>query len=164
MPLDYLRTEFMGRQWGVAQEFLDYVLPYPYRTEWGLTLLHDVPIRPYMHEEQFALASGLWRLMDQFGRKQAQWLPYWSNGEFVRAEPEGVCVSLYRHPRNGVLAVIDNYRTEPAEATVALQTAKLGLPATVNASDGLTGEAVPLQDGRLRLGLDALDWKVVWVR
>jgi len=164
MPLDYFRTEFMGRPWGLAQEFLDYVLPYPYRTEWGLTLLHDVPTRPYGHEEQFALASGLWRLMDRFGRKQAQWLPYWSNGGFVRAEPEGVYVSLYRHPRQGVLAVIDNYTTSPAEATVALQAAKLGLPTRATARDGLTGEAVPFQDGRLRLKLDALDWKVVWVR
>ncbi|MBI2301394.1 MAG: hypothetical protein HYU66_21015, partial [Armatimonadetes bacterium] len=125
MPLDYFRTEFMGRQWGIAQEFLDYILPYPYRTEWGLTLLHDVPVRPYMKEEQLVLASSLWRLMDEFGRKQAEWLPYWSNGAYVRAEPAGVYVSLYRHPRHGVLAVIDNYSSRPATATVTLQTASL---------------------------------------
>ena len=102
--------------------------------------------------------------MDRFGRKQAQSLPCWSNGGVVRAEPEAVYVSLYQHPRSGVLAVIDNYSTRPVEATGALQTARLGLPATATASDGLTAEAVSLEGGKVQLGLQALGWKVVWVR
>lgn len=163
MPLDYFRTEFMGHQWGFADEFLEYVLPYPFQQEWGLTLLHDVPTRPYMYDDHFQLASGLWRLMDQFGRQQATWLPYWSNQAQVRTAPAEVYTSLYRHPRNGVLAVVLNYRREPAEVTVALQPS-LGLPAAAQAKDGLTGEPVPLTDGKLSLKLDSLGWKTIWVK
>ncbi|NPV46932.1 MAG: hypothetical protein HPY69_08230 [Armatimonadetes bacterium] len=164
MPLDYFRTEFMGHQWGVAQEFLDYVLPYPFATEWGLTLLHDVPIRPYMYEEQYDLTSRLWRLMDEFGRRQAQWLPYWSNTDAVSVEPRGAYASLYRHPRNGVLVVVMNYTTQAAAVRASLQTARLGLPADAQARDGLTGELWPIQEGRLELPLEPLGWKAIWVR
>ena len=33
--------------------------------------------------EDLDLASRIWRLMDDFGRGQAEWLPYWSNAEYV---------------------------------------------------------------------------------
>lgn len=164
MPLDCFRTEFMGHQWGVAQGFLDYFLPYLFATEWGLTLLHDVPIRPYMQEERHNLTSRLWRLMDEFGRAEAQWLPYWSNAASVEVEPEGCYASLYRHPRNGVLAVVMNYRMQPAVVRVKLCAPALGLAAGARATDGLTGEPSLLHDGSLELGLEPLDWKVIWVR
>jgi len=164
MPLDYFRTEFMGHQWGLAAEFLEYVLPYSYRQEWGLTLLHDVPTRPYGPHDQLELASQLWNLMERFGRRQATWLPYWRNGDVVTVQPSAAYVSLYRHPRNGVLAVVYNYGARATEVTVALQRAKLGLAERVVATDALTGMALDCEGGTLHLPLDSLGWQLVWLR
>lgn len=164
MPLDYFRTEFMGHQWGLAQEFLEYVLPYPYQTEWGLTLLHDVPLRPYGTEDQLPFAAAIWRLLDDFGREEAQWLPYWSNGDYVDVAPTEAKASIYLHPRNGALLVIDNYQNEPADVTVSLELAALKLGKAPTATDGLSGEAVPIADGTITLSLSATGWKTIWVK
>ena len=81
LPLDAFRAEFMGRQWGVPAEFLHAGAAYTYEQAWAFTLLHDVPVRPHNPDDQLDLAASIWRVMDTFGRKKAEWLPYWSNGE-----------------------------------------------------------------------------------
>ena len=166
LPPDMFRTEFMGHNWGVPQEFLDYVLPGDYPAKWGLTLLHDVPTRPYGAKEQLPYAAALWRLMDQFGRKEATWYPYWSKAgaKLVTVTPAGVYASLYQNPKTGVLLVVDNLGREEAEATVKLNLTALKLPKTATAKDGLTDQALELKTGALTLRLPALGWRVVWVR
>jgi len=164
LPLDMFRTEFMGHNWGVPQEFLDYVLPGDYAAKWGLTLLHDVPTRPYGTQEQLPYAAAIWRLMDQFGRKEATWQPYWSNAKLVTVTPAEVYVSLYRHPKSGVLLVVDNLGRQEAEATVKLNATALKLPKTVTARDGLTDEAIEMKAGAMVMRLPSLGWKTVWVK
>jgi hypothetical protein len=164
LPLDMFRAEFMGRNWGVPQEFLEYSLPGDFRQKWGLTLLHDVPSRPYGTAEQLPYASAIWRLMDRFGRKQATWHPYWANADLVTVEPAEVYVSLYKHPQNGVLLVVDNLGRQEAAVRLKLNTQKLGLTAQATAEDGISGEKLPLQGGALQFTLPSTGWRAVWVR
>lgn len=164
LPLDMFRAEFMGRNWGVPQEFLEYSLPGDFRAKWGLTLLHDVPTRPYGADVQLPYASAIWRLMDRFGRKQATWRPYWANADLVTAEPAEVYVSLYRHPKNGVLLVVDNLGRQEAAVKVKLNLQKLGLKPTATAEDGISGEKLPMQGGVLQFTLPSTGWRTVWVR
>ena len=104
------------------------------------------------------------RLFDEFGRKEADWLPYWKNAEYVSVQPEGAYASLYRHPRNGVLLVVSNLTEGEKTVVLNLNLQKLGLPAQVSACDALSQEAVTCSGGRLDIALPYLGWRVVWVK
>ena len=164
LPLDAFRAEFMGRQWGVPAEFLLAGAAYTYEQAWAFTLLHDVPVRPHYPDDQLDLAASIWRVMDTFGRKKAKWHPYWNNGNVVRVSPDNAHASLYRHPRNGVLAVVSNMDGEERTVTVELDLARLGLTSDAGAVDALDGEGIPMSDGAMELTLPTLGWKLIRVR
>jgi hypothetical protein len=170
--LPFFRLKCMTTEWGVPAEFLHY-------TQWGtsfegylkgnaFSLLHDVLTRAhntaYDSYEAIKLESKLWRLSDEFGRKEAEWLPYWSNGDYVTAGSKGAFVSLYKHPTNGVLAVISNLSRAGATVEVQLNLDKLGLPADASAKDALTENPVVVQSGRIGIELPSLGWMIVWLK
>jgi hypothetical protein len=126
-------------------------------------LLHDVPVRGY-ELAQIELCSKLWRVFDAFGRKEAEWLPYWRNGEYVGVAPEGAYASLYRHPKNGVLVVVSNLNRQETMVTVRLNWKRLGLPENLKAVDALTGEIQAMEKGQIVIPLKSLGWKLIWVR
>ena len=162
LPLDAFRAEFMGRQWGVPAEFLCYGQGFTFEQAWAVTLIHDVPVRPMNQPglEDLDLASRIWRLMDDFGRSQAEWLPYWSNAEYVRSDSPGIYVSLYRHPDNGVLAVVSNLNRERTTFALTVNWELLGMDhATVSIVDGL--ERSP---ARLHGAVDPFGWRLLWLR
>ena len=162
LPLDAFRAEFMGRQWGVPAEFLCYGQGFTFEQAWAVTLIHDVPVRPMNQPglEDLDLASRIWRLMDDFDRGRAEWLPYWSNVEYVRSDSPGIYVSLYRHPDNGVLAVMSNLNRERTAFALTVNWELVGLDqATVSIVDGL--ERSP---ARLHGALDPFGWRLLWLR
>ena len=161
LPLDRFRTEFMGHNWGVPADLLYYVLG-GNQACWALTLLHDVPVRAENLKDLDTQAS-LWDLRESFGVKEARWLPYWSNSEYVSVHPDGCYASLYHHPQNGVLAFVSNLGTEAAAVEIGLDRGKLGLGGALAATDGLSGEALAMEDGRLKLELPSQGWKTVLV-
>ena len=164
LPLDSFRTEFMGHQWGVPAEFLCYDKPFTYEQAWGFCLLHDVPVRPCKLNEQIKLASSIWQVMDRFGRKKSEFLPYWNNEKLVSIGPAKAYVSLYQHPRNGVLVVITNFGNKTSKVAVELSIRKLKLTGQVQASDALTGQKIEIDRGRLDLPLKPMAWKLVWIK
>jgi len=165
LPLDAFRAEFMGRQWGVPAEFLLAGAAYTCEQAWAFTLLHDVPVRPHRPGKDLDLIARLWKVMDDFGRKEAEWLPYWRNAEYVKCAPKGACVSLYRHPKNGALAVVSNLGGSEAEVRVTLNTRRLGLKASsLRVVDALRNRAIPATGEGVRLRLKPLEWRLLWVR
>jgi hypothetical protein len=166
--LDYLsmahfRAEFMGKPWGVPVEFLDYRLPQPYRDQFAICLLHDVPIRPHLSVEKLDTISEIWHIFDAFGRTEAEWLPYWKNSGYVSINPAGAYASLYRHPANGALAVVSNLSNQRETVRVSLNLEQLGLQAESKAFNALTEEPVALRQGNILLELDPIDWRLVWL-
>lgn len=164
LPLDAFRAEFMGHQWGIAAEFLCYDKPFTHEEAWGFCLLHDVPVRPTKLNREIELASALWQLMDQFDRKGAEWLPYWDNKQYVSIRPARAYASLYRHPRNGVLAIVTNFGNKAAKVKVQLELRKLKLSGSLKAVDSLTGRSVAVDCGGLTLSLKPMDWKAIWIQ
>ena len=162
LPLDAFRAEFMGRQWGVPAEFLCYGQGFTFEQAWAITLIHDVPVRPMSRPglEELELASRIWRLMNDFDRGKAEWLPYWSNAEYVRSDSPGIYVSLYRHPDNGVLAVVSNLNRERTTFALTVNWELLGMDhASVSIVDAL--ERSPARpDG----ALDPYGWRLLWCR
>ena len=166
IPLDMFRTEFMGHQWGVPADFLSYEhLVGEYRTSFAFTLLHDVLARACYNRGRTEFISQLWHISDRFGRKGAEWLPYWKNANYVRTSPKDTYASLYRHPKNGVLAVVSNLQRQNARLVVQLNIETLDLKNTgLSARNALTGESVRIKDGRIELSLPPMGWKVLWIR
>ncbi|MBI4027066.1 MAG: hypothetical protein HY360_18925 [Verrucomicrobia bacterium] len=165
LPLDMFRTEFMGRQWGVPAEFLNLAhIMGDYRSIFALTLLHDVLPRAFYNKDNTEFIAKVWRAGDDFGRKQAKWQPYWRNAAYVTVKPERAYASLYLHPTNGVLAVVSNLDRQQVEVRVELNADRLGLAGQASARDALTGESLPMRNGRIELSLPSLGWKLVWVK
>jgi hypothetical protein len=173
LTLDMFRAQYMGHPWGVASEFLSYYIPLSYREVLALTLPHDVLIRPngmgfrtasdvdVEAESDLDVAAQLWKLGETFGRKESEWLPYWSNSDVVKVTTDGAIASLYRHDKNGVLAVVSNLTKESQRVGCEFYLGELKLPATCQARDALTNEPIAIESGRVSLELPSLGWKLL---
>ncbi|MCE5219173.1 DUF6067 family protein, partial [bacterium] len=159
LPLEAFRCEFMGHNWGVPAEFLCYNKPYTSHEAMAFTLLHDVLVRNKLSEE-----TKLWKLMDDFGRKEARWLPYWENGPYVRSSARDLKVSLYNRPGKGFVAVISNLGREEARGTVTFNLKRLEQPTELSASDVMADKSLAAKDGALDVSLKPLDYLVVWLK
>jgi hypothetical protein len=165
LPLDKFRAEFMGKQWGLAAEFLVYEKR-PFTTEQALafTMLHDVLVRPLDTGEGLRLISRIWKAREDFGTEEARWIPYWDAKSPAHPGPQGIMVSLHSRPRRGALLVVSNLGPQRARAQVRVDLDALGLPAEVEAADALSGERVPLSGATLSFPLESMGWRMVWVR
>jgi len=159
LPLEAFRCEFMGHNWGVPAEFLCASRAYTRDEAMSFTLLHDVMTRGGLEEQ-----TRLWPAMEEFGRKEATWLPYWENEEYVRTNSPDIKVSLYNRPGRGVMAVISNLGREEHVARVTLDLARLQQPRKLIAHDVLRQEDVPLQRGRLTVPLQSMGHTVIRLR
>jgi hypothetical protein len=164
LPLDAFRTEFMGHQWGVPQEFLCYERPYSYLQACSFALLHDVPVRAIGPGPNLEIAAKLWRTFDEFGRKESAWLPYWRNARYVNVSPQHALASIYWHPRNGVLAVVSNLGRKAAKVEVRVDLLGLGISGGVEAADILNDRPLVVEGGRFELQLEPLGWSLIWLQ
>ena len=167
LPLDTFRTEFMGHQWGIPAELLCYGKPMTVRQAWALALPHDVPVRPMLTPERhdLDLASAIWKAMDDFDRKEAEWLPYWRNRKYVSVSPDGACLSLYRHPKNGLLMILSNFHRKRTTFTVRFDLSRLGFGShPLEAFDILTGKPLKVQNGQVKVSCPKMDFTLVRVR
>ena len=166
LPLDSFRAEFMGRQWGLGAEFLVYE-GRPFTLDEGLavTLLHDVRVRPTGMGPRADLIYSIWRARDAFGVQDAEFLPYWSNGDMVAATPDRVYVSAHRRDDRGLLLVVSNLGGKGVKAKVTLSPALLDpAGAGLTCTDALTGEPVAMEDGKtLTTDLGPMGWRLVRV-
>lgn len=164
LPLDTFRAEFMGHNWGIPAELLWYGSgPFTRKEAELLGLLHDVPVRPNTLQD-VAVFSKIWHTFDDFGRDQADWLPYWENQHFVEAHPETVKVSLYNRPGRGLIAVVANIGGEPAHAEVTFNLGRLSQPESFIAEDVLTEARIPCGKGLLELELAPLTFSMIRLR
>lgn len=168
ISLDRFRTEMMGVNWGVPAEFLYYKYNAGEPNEgMAFSLLHDVPVRAIAGNDVMNsnMPTLLWSLMDSFGRKKAQFLPYYSNSDFVKVNGKECYASLYKHPDNGVLIFVSNVGKEQTECKVTLNLKKLGLSSNgFSAVDGLTGEALTFNGDSIKVALNSLNWRYIWLK
>jgi len=172
LPMPLFKAKYMGHPIGLPAEFL-YMSnrPFTFVQATGYTLLHDMPVRPTSGGE-LAFNSKLFRLFDAFGRKEAEWLPYWRNAAYVTATPPGaddkpgVYVSLYRHKQNGVVAVILNLSRRKEEPSVRFDLKRLGLAGReLTARDALSETDVRLDSDTVRLpNMAPMEWHLIWLK
>jgi hypothetical protein len=91
---------------------------------------------------------------------------YWDSACPVATGSEQVLASAYRMPGEpGALVAVGNWAYAPAEATVTVDWARLGLdPARPTVAEALTGTALTPEAGRLRIALAARDLTLLRLR
>ena len=163
LALDCFRAEFMGHQWGVPAEFLNYH-PRPYTMDEALafTLLHDVFVRPGGVGWMLEKMSPIWNAYTDFRYWEAEWLPYWRNADVATPSPEGVKVSLHSHKGHSVLLVVSNLTLKDVDAQVRLDLGRLGLAGgPLAARDVLLDQPVALEHGVLRLPIPRFSMRLI---
>lgn len=170
IPLDLYRAEFLGRNWGTPVEFLRRLVNL--QDSLSIALLHDTLPGKASPGGDMETLAWLWKLSDEFGRKEAEWLPYWKNSDYVTVTPQGTddkpagYVSLYRHPKNGVLAVISNLGPELRKIRVHFNMEKLGLKSGVLGLFVGLRTTVPARivSGTVEVELKSLGWRILQLK
>ncbi len=169
IPPDKMRAEFTARQFGPVPHFLpelwhrnDHIAPEPTMNMCALIFLHDSLVFPAFHNgtvrgrfdavwEAFGVAEG------------AQFVPYWANREVIRRAPEDVEVSAWLRPGGALLAVA-NLNADAAQATLTVDWPALGLAGEVGVTDGVTGDAVTCDGGRMTIALEGKSLRMLVAR
>ncbi|MCX7426580.1 MAG: DUF6067 family protein [Planctomycetia bacterium] len=168
VALDRFRTEFMGVNWGVPCDMLAYRLG-SYHKAMAVSLPHDVlarfrqdeiPTNP--GESEAVLAASIWRMAEDFGRREATFVPYYGPERPIENLPKDWIASMYRHPRNGALVIVSNLGRADARAALKPDWKTLGLAAPGPVVDGLSREPIPLTDGAVDLMLPVGGWRYLW--
>lgn len=171
LPVEELKAQYMGYQWGLAP-FLLPELPVDFRRDVPKTreilayfLPHDVLLwRAW--SDPATLNAALKPLQTDFGIGDADsfFLPYWEAGEVIGGQSDTLVCSAHIKPER-VMLVIGNWATEPAEFALTLDLEALGL-ADVNgltATDPVDGAEMTLDGGRLTGTLGARDYRLVLI-
>ena len=114
--------------------------------------------------EEPSLSQALWKLMDDFGRSEAHFTPYFSRECPPWDLPKDWIASLYRHPSRGALLILSNLSRQEGRATLKPDWKALGIDVPGAVIDGLTRNALPVNNGKLEVVLPAAGWKYVWFR
>ena len=155
LSLDAFRAEFMGRNHGVACEFLAYEKDgWSYEDALSVTLLHGVMVRPCGFASVRRIAP-VWKAWDDFGVLEAEWKPYWEND---LSDNEFVKVSSYAREGDALL-VISNVSPNGAVSS------RVSVPSWCGrAYDAITGETIQVSDGRMDISLAPFRCRLVRIR
>jgi hypothetical protein len=181
LNLEEFRGEIYGRQWGPAPMYLstvgykkgcleayapsEYVLSY--------ALIHDVLLWGRFTDD---IMGRVYAVYDQFGVKDASFVPYWKSGRYAKVESNGgpsshVKASIYTNKGqtpNRTLLIVSNLGQAEEDVTIKLDFAALGYssPPKVRAFaiDSATHESNELpHDGRISLHLPGYTFRLVGI-
>ncbi|MFP4058439.1 MAG: glycoside hydrolase domain-containing protein [Candidatus Brocadiia bacterium] len=165
-PHDLLRAESIGRQTGNLPLVLARVQntkseaqkAFAERTRFGTMMVHEIKFRP--HGESRKL---LRRVLDfGYGLEGCRVLNYWDQGYPVEAsDPEVKSLLLQRGTR--LLLVLCTWSPKPETVELTLDLEALGLRPT-EATDGETGEQLPLRGDALAVPLEGYGVRLVHVK
>jgi hypothetical protein len=156
------RAEFMGRNFGIPPELIRYS-PSEAKTWMGISMLHDVLVRP-TNPPELAYISPIWKALGEFGVSQADWHPYWDNGNLVKADTGDVKISFYRRVADNsarLLLVVTNFSREQIETSVTLSEQAIG--SIHDTTDALTRKELEHSPHMVRIPLAGSEWRLVRV-
>lgn len=75
---DYIRTEYIGRNFGVVHELIAYTFNnWSFEDSMTISLVHGILPRPNVIGEPLELMSPIWKAIDDFGIEGSEFKPYW---------------------------------------------------------------------------------------
>ena len=181
LPFDKFQAEFLSRQWGPVVLFLPQFvraasmhrpdrLPFwntpeadgPKNHLIGLSLVHDGLLWPMNGIN----LDAVWDVQDDFGwDHQVDFLPYWSNGRYVKiVSPSSphVVVSVFRRPGKWLFVPFNN-TDEDVELHMRIDRAACGLPAggELEVVDGISGDTLTMVGGELTVPVKARTFRML---
>ena len=126
-----------------------------------LPLLHDCIDFPSSCNPLPAYQS--WLAKDKFGiaDKDVEFFPYWKNEKYVKSSNDNVKVSLYRK-RGKIFVIIGNISKTQQDAQVKLNLEEIGtVKNPKKVFDGITDEALEMNEGILAVKLPPRDYKMI---
>lgn len=100
VPLDYLRTEYSARNFGVPYEYIAYTFDnWTFNDALSIALIHGMLVRPNDIGGPLEKMAPIWKAVDSFDMENSKWKPYWNN-EVISAECD-VKISYYETLQNG---------------------------------------------------------------
>ncbi|MFA0742035.1 MAG: hypothetical protein DFNUSKGM_002155 [Candidatus Fervidibacter sacchari] len=165
LPLETMRAEYMGKQFGIIPFFL----PGFYgekRLEdtahmMALLLLHDInPWDIHCHRET---VHRIWHALDQFQVDEAEFMGYWRKDLPIQAKPPLLASLYYRKPK-GLCIVLANLQAEPIKGWLSFDQQRLhmlGLQQPKKLKDALTGEDFPVKDGTAQVTVQAKSFRLL---
>ncbi|MEA3401956.1 MAG: DUF6067 family protein [Armatimonadota bacterium] len=163
------RVRWQGTQWGIWPILLgaDSHTYEPMYYTYGL--LHGVsvwPQGPTGRNDMQRKTVNLWRAYDDFGYRQAEWIPWYEAEERGLALPDDdqVKTSLYLHEGREAMLIVGNLRHEVVETQVRLDAAAMGLGGEeLQAWNALTGRDLPTAEGAVSVRLRPTSFVLVRV-
>lgn len=151
------RVRWQAKPWGIWPILLggDSHSYEPLHTMYGL--LHGVGIWTQGatgRNDAQRKAVNLWTTYDEFGYREAEWVPWFAAEERGLARPaaQDVKCSLYLREGERALLIVGNTRHEAVETQVAVNLAQMGLEEeNARAYDALSDREVPLAGGKLQV-------------
>ena len=84
---DYIRTEYIGRNFGLNYEFIAYTFDnWSFEDSMTVALVHGVLPRPNVIGEPLEKISPVWKIIDDYDVTGAKFVPYWENNIDCGAE------------------------------------------------------------------------------
>jgi hypothetical protein len=137
LPLDAMRAEYMGRQWGVAP----YILPEFWNEDatpedradaekprglMAQLMVHDIsPVVLWSNPQPFKDA---FNALDAFGYADAEFIGYFEKTPPATSNMKDVYVSVYKRNDGRALAIVANLSKEERSGTVTLDAKRIGVP------------------------------------
>ncbi|NOZ24251.1 MAG: hypothetical protein GXP25_24510, partial [Planctomycetes bacterium] len=166
--MDVIRARAMGKQWGLIpvwlptgspEESWGYGSEYPrvHRSLLAMTLLHDM-ILWWNHRVDHDEVAKVDFVKKEFGigENDVEFHGYWEGK--ARSSSKDVWVSYWQRPGK-VLLVAANLSKQDAEVEVMCD----AMPTDASAIDGITREAIPIANGKLKLTVPWHEFRLVLV-
>ncbi len=151
------RVRWMGKKWGIWPILLGASSHIYEPLHITYALLHGTSVwshGPVGRNDVQRKTVNQWQTYDEFGYRDAEWIPYFDAEERNLALPadEDVKASVYLREGKRALLVVGNTRHEAVETQVAVDLQQMGLAdAEVRAYNALSDRDIPLQDGKLQV-------------
>jgi hypothetical protein len=169
LPLDELKAQYMGYQWGLAPFLLPELGPskpelaQPTRQILAYFLPHDVYFwRGWCDPKTMNVALKALQHDFRIGAADSVFLPYWEAEGLIDGQDEQLVCSAHIQPSE-VMLVVGNWAEEPAQMDLALDLEKLGLADVegLTATDPTGESEYELQEGRLTGEVPPRDYRLV---
>ncbi len=150
---DTFRATFLGTQYGFPTDFLAYE---HFEQAQALALVHGVQVRNWQDRD-------ITEALQDFGAAQADWHPYWENGDLLEVTGrEDVYASFYQSEGGAVLLLVSNLGEQTADVSLRFNNAALDRQVQGPVTDALSGVQIGRYDGELTLELKP--WRLHMLR
>lgn len=154
LPDGYFRALYTGRNIGIPIFLLTYLNPPLWDFHMALSTALPFGILPKVNDagEPLEMISKIWKIFDNFGVEDAEWLPYYGKEHPVKANTEKAKISTWK--KDGRLLVVVASTDRDADISLSLSFEQMKI------RDAMKDEIIST-DGKATLSLHGFDFYLI---